>query len=79
MCLMLLSSTEKKKVKRGTQRNKAVLRGATTPNSTTDHDPHKTSHGKQSRGSKAKGKAVLVNTREAMARAANPVLQFPAP
>lgn len=36
MCLMLLSSTEKKKVKRGTQRNKAVLRKATTPNSTTD-------------------------------------------
>lgn len=36
MCLMLLSSTEKKKVKRGTQRNKAVLMRATMPNSTTD-------------------------------------------
>lgn len=34
MCLMLLSSTEKKKVKRGTQRNKAALRTA-TPNAVT--------------------------------------------
>lgn len=46
MCLMLLSSTEKKKVKRGTQRNKAVLRRATMPNSTTDTE-NKTPQGKE--------------------------------
>lgn len=38
MCLMLLSSAEKKKVKSGTQTNKALLRRATTINGITSKE-----------------------------------------